>query len=170
MLQGGGLSWARNRNLAFEWSPAGSPPRFTLRLLDTVSSRDASAARVIVGTFANLDGLGRGFMWQPLVSADGSTVFATYTGPVKEEIVQISARTGGPVREILGPVRNGFNGPWCGVLWSDPSGRQVAAACGNDQPGVVTQGIVSDGQLQKRSLNLPVNFTEIFPAEDEIAW
>ena len=163
------LGWAGNHYVAFTWWVKGKVGP-DLRLLDTSSGSNLLASRVVVGSFKDLDGIGASWLWNYYtVSPDGSTLFATYVGPVKVAIVQFSVRTGRMVREVLPSVRHGIRGPLCQVLWSDPSGRRVAAACGSD--GDLEQGIVSDGKLRALSLNLPGNNHAInYWPGDFVAW
>jgi hypothetical protein len=159
------LAWAGDRYLTFQSSEAGST---VVRLLDTASH---SAPRVIVGPISHIQGISRGFFLPSLVSPDGSTLFATYIGGKKQAIIQISLRTGELVREILPPIRHGVRGPFCAVLWSDPSGRRVAATCGNiGELDGLEQGIVSDGKFRSLSLNLPGNLVVGYLPNEFVAW
>jgi hypothetical protein len=92
-------------------------------------------------------------------------------------VIQISLRTGELVREILPPIRYGIEGPFCAALWSDPSGRRVAASCGNiGELDGLEQGIVSDGRFRDLPLhlggNLPVpgGLGGGYPPGDYVAW
>jgi hypothetical protein len=163
---GGPVSFAGNRDLAFSWhsSPSANP---SLKLLDIAArGNQLQAAPVIVSASVAFDGFTSLGAWDPLVSADGSTVFLTLASgqqPASQaEVVQISLLTGRPVRAVLPATGESGHGTWCGALWSDPSGQQVAAECG------LTQGIVSYGQLSQRDLHAPMS-EENYPPET-FAW
>ena len=166
------LSWAGNRLLAFQWrdgsrSPQVARARSGVRLLDTaapggnlLASRLVihQAARTHLGDFTGLA--------YPLISADGSILFATMlwgapSNP-RAEVVEFSARTGRALR-VVTPARDESGmGSWCGVLWTDPSGTHAAAACAE-------QGRIDNGRFSAADLHAPVyNFSA--PRDSFIAW
>lgn len=174
------LGWAGNRCVTFTWWVTGKGAHTVLRLLNTGTGNKLLASRVVVGPFKNLAGIrGTALLGGYSVSPDGSTLFAEYAGPLtvgtpigtaKVAIIQISVRTGQPVREILPPVHLGIRGPLCGVLWSDPSGRSIVATCGANVESDLEQGIVSDEKLRTLSLDLPGDSVVAYSPNDFLAW
>jgi hypothetical protein len=164
----GAVSWAGNRDLAVTWyaSPSSDPG---IRLLDVAAGgSDLGAAPVVVAQSVDFAGFtGTGAAWDPLVSADGTTVFTVLAagpeGARRAEIVQFSLLTGQPVRAVLPATGESGMGTWCGALWTDPSGQQVAAECGPSE-----QGVVSNGQLSQLDLHVPMG-GPTFPRQD-FAW
>lgn len=161
------VGWAGNRYVAFTWWTSAS-----VRLLDTASGSNLLESRVVAVPLKNVDGIGAGTLFHFTISPDGSTLFAEYVGAVKEAIIQISVRTGDPVREILPPVTHGVRGPFCQVLWSDPSGRSVAATCGSvhESPFRLEQGIISDGRFRETQFHLPDNLVIDYGPGNFVAW
>jgi Tol biopolymer transport system component len=166
------LSWAAGRTLAFEWWDSSRPSsaaeaRSGVRLLDTAApGTDLLASRFIIprsastsfGTFSGLD--------YPLISPDGSKVFATMvsgqpSNPVSE-VVEFSARTGRALAVVTPPSGESGTGRWCGVLWVGPSGAHLTAVCG-------IEGRADNGQFTQMNLHVPsYNFS--IPRDSFIAW
>lgn len=93
----------------------------------------------------------------PLISPDGSKVFATMAsgGPADPaaKVVEFSARTGQALAVMTPPADESGMGEWCGVLWTDPSGAQVTALCG-------VEGQTDDGHFTQVNLDVPAcNFS-----------
>jgi hypothetical protein len=176
---GGVLNWAGDSYLAFSWTAAFSPGASQqgpanqegsgLRYLDVrASGHDLLSSRLVVPDSASFGGFSQGAFPDPLVSADGSAVFLTLVKGAdvnpQAEVVQFSASTGRPVRAVLPPAGESGIGSWCGALWSDPSGSQLAAACAVDD-----QGTVSDGRLTERDLHVP-SYEESMSRPAFVAW
>jgi hypothetical protein len=105
----------------------------------------------------------------PLVSADGSVIYATMTsnGPNRQaEVVEFSGRTGKPLRAVSPATDESGMGHWCGAVWADPSGQQVAIACASLGLG---EGVASHGRFSRRDLHLPI-YNESVPTASFIAW
>jgi Lipoprotein LpqB beta-propeller domain len=155
------LTWAGNRDLVYSWTPAAQRAAARrdqgLWLLDTRagSSNLLTAARLAIPASATLGGYAftQYFASEPIASADGGALFALMTEPLPangmQEIVQFSLATGQPVRAELPAAGEGMGTPWCGPLWTDPSGRQLAATC------MSGAGVISDGRLTRRNLHDP---------------
>jgi hypothetical protein len=166
------LSWAGDRLLAFQWwdgsrSPRVAQARSGVRLLDTAApGGDLLASRLVIHQVArtrlgNFTGLA-----YPLISADGSRLFATMlsgrpTEP-RAKVVEFSAPSGRALR-VVTPARDESGmGSWCGVLWTDPSGAHAAAVCAE-------QGRIDNGQFTTVNLYAPAyNFSA--PRDSFIAW
>jgi hypothetical protein len=166
------LSWAGNRLLAFRWrdgswSPQVARARSGVRLLDTAApGGNLFASRLIIGQaprtrLGNFTGLA-----YPLISADGSTLFATmlWGGPAspQAEVVEFSARSGRALTVVTPAAGESGMGSWCGALWTDPSGTHATAACGD-------QVRIDNGHFTVTNLHAPVyNFSA--PRDSFIAW
>ena len=134
----GSLSWDSSRQLAFMWTAPGSDSP-EVRLLDTTaadrslltSSRRLIAATVRLGGFAGLA--------YARITAAGHAVFALMPEPLRRPdgpgtrlaVVAFSSRTGQPVRVIAQATQSGM-GTYCGIVWTDRSGRQLVTSCGYD--------------------------------------
>jgi hypothetical protein len=169
------LSWAGDRWLAFDWSGASPAAQVArqqsgLRLLDTAApGTDLMSSRLVVpqdarfGSFGGLAG--------PLITADGSKVFATMVSGVPmnpmAEVVEFSARTGQAIGAVTPAAGESGTGQWCGALWTDPSGQHLLAVCGGVPPG--GQGRIDNGHFTRVNLHVPTyNFST--PRESFIAW
>ena len=166
------MSWAGDRFLAFQWwdgsrSPRVARARSGIRLLDTAApGSELLASRLIVHLRArtrlgNFTGLA-----SPLISADGSRLFATvlWGGPSNPmaEVVEFSARTGQAVATAAPAQGESGMGSWCGALWTDPSGTHAAAVCAD-------QGRIDNGHFTPTNLHAPTyNFST--PRDSFIAW
>ena len=166
------LSWAGNRSLAFLWWDGSDSAQVTrarsgIRLLDTAGAGHNllvsrmvidQAARTRLGTFTGVA--------YPLISADGSKMFATmlWGGPASPmaEVVEFSARTGRALKVVAPAERESGMGSWCGALWSNPSGTRATAICGGE-------GRIVGGRFTSRNLYAP---TQEFstPRDSFIAW
>jgi hypothetical protein len=169
-----GLAWAGESQLAVSWFhvPSALPrrdgPSGGIGLLPVTGAGGSLAEiRLLIPaqvTFGRFHGL-----VNPLVSADGSVLYATMTssGPIRQsEVVEFSGQTGKPLRAVSAATGESGMGQWCGAVWADPSGRQVATACG--QLGR-NQGVTRDGRFGQRDLHLPV-YNESVPTASFIAW
>jgi len=166
------LSWAGNRFLAFEWRDGSRSPRVArarsgVRLLDTAAhGGDLLASRLIIHQAAHTRLRNYTSLAYPLISADGSTLFATvlWGGPdnPRAEVVEFSARTGQALM-VVAPARGESGmGSWCGALWTDPSGIHATAIC-------AAQGRINNGHFMPAKLHVPAyNFST--PRDSFIAW
>jgi len=166
------LSWAGNRFIAFQWSDGSQsarvvPARSGVRVLDTAApGGDLLASRLIIHQSAhtrlgNFTGLA-----YPLISADGSTLFATvlWGGPgnPRAEVVEFSARTGRALTVVAPPEGESGMGSWCGALWTDPSGSHATAVC-------AAQGRIDNGHFTASNLHAPT-YNLSAPRDSFIAW
>jgi hypothetical protein len=169
------LSWAGDRWLAFDWSDASraaqlARQRSGLRLLDTAApGTDLMSSRLVVSQAARFGSFGG--LTSPLITPDGSKVFATMVSGVPvnpmAEVVEFSARTGQASGAVTPPAGESGMGQWCGALWTDPSGQHLLAACGDVPPG--GQGRIDNGHFTRMNLHVPTyNFST--PRESFIAW
>jgi hypothetical protein len=128
------VSWVGQRTLAFAWQDS-SQARSGLRLLDTTAAGTSPLGShlLIPASFraGRLRGLGN-----PLITQDGSTVFATMGSGTRTAIVRFSARTGSLQAVLVPPVRTGTSPSYCGVLWADSRGRHLITQCGHRQASV----------------------------------
>jgi RNA polymerase sigma factor (sigma-70 family) len=136
------VSWAGQRTLAFEWQGASSQAQSGVRLLDTAAAgRSPLSSRLLVPASTRIGSLAS--PGNPLISQDGSVLFATMggTGPHgKTAIVRFSARTG-RWQAVLTPAAAAAQSPWyCGVLWTSPPGTHLLTQCG------ATQGRIEGGR------------------------
>jgi hypothetical protein len=166
------LSWAGERTLAFEWWDSSRPSsvaeaRSGVRLLDIAApGHDLLASRFIIPqsastSFGNFSGLD-----YPLISPDGSKVFATMvsgqpSNPMSE-VVEFSALTGQALRVVTPPSGESGTGRWCGVLWVGPSGAHVTAVCG-------IEGRADNGHFTQMNLHVPI-YNSSIPRDSFIAW
>lgn len=135
------VSWAGDRTLAFGWQDDTDRARSGVRLLDTAApGTDPLASRLIIPASFRAGRLS--VPNNPLITQDGSTVFATMssgpknavTGPgTKTAVVRFSARTGKLEAVLTRPARSV---PFCGVLWTDPHGRHLLTQCGITQASI----------------------------------
>jgi hypothetical protein len=169
-----GLAWAGTHELAVSWFRVASAlaktvgPSGGLGLLPVGTAGGSLAeirllipARVAFGRF-------HGDV-NPLVSADGSVIYGTMTsnGPNRQaEVVEFSGSTGKPLRAVSPATYESGMGQWCGAVWADPSGQQVAIACASLGLG---EGVTSHGKFSRRDLHLPIH-NESVPTASFIAW
>ena len=127
----GSLSWAGDSTLAYACDG--------VCVLDTTAPGDAlSQSRVLIPWSTRYHGL-QGLQW-PMITPDGSAIYvAMESGPGSIGLVEFSARTGRPLREVIQPQNT--DGGFCGTLWSDPSGQHLTAACGwGTRTGTIDNG------------------------------
>jgi hypothetical protein len=166
------LSWAGNRLLAFQWwdgsrSARVARARSGVRVLDTTTAgSDLMASRLIVHQAART-GLGdfSGLAY-PLISADGSRLFATmlWGGPSNPmaEVVEFSAHTGQALAVVAPAEGESGMGSWCGALWTDPSGTRATAVCAGE-------GRIDNGHFTSTNLHAPT-YSFSTPRGSFIAW
>jgi hypothetical protein len=166
------LSWAGNRFLAFEWSDGSRSPRVArarsgVRLLDTAAhGRDLYASWLIIHQAARTRLANYTALAYPLISADGSTLFATVLWGGQDnpqaEVVEFSARTGQALMVVTPARGESGMGSWCGALWTDSSGTHATAICAE-------QGRIDNGHFTATNLHAPAyNFST--PRDSFIAW
>ncbi len=166
------LSWSGNRSLAFLWwdgsdSTRVTRPRSGVRLLDTAAAgRNLLASRRVIDQSARTRlGTFTGVAY-PLISADGSKVFATmlWGGPANPmaEVVEFSARTGRALKVVAPAAGESGVGSWCGALWSNPSGTRATAVCRSE-------GRIVGGRFTSRNLHAPA-YQFSTPRVSFIAW
>jgi hypothetical protein len=130
------LSWAGDRTLALYWaSRAPGSRQDGVRLLDTsLPGSDLLSSRLIIAVpgvtpFGKIDNL-----TDVLLTPDGSKVFATAVSGLPDnpgaEVVEFSARTGRPLAVVSPRDGESGMGTSCLALWTDPSGDQLTAECG----------------------------------------
>jgi hypothetical protein len=163
--QASGLSWAGDTTLAFEWqglSPSGVQPAGAgVRLLDIASPGTLiQASRLLIPACTSSQVCVGG----PLITPDGSKVLATsitLSTVIAATVVEYSARTGQALVTVTPAVTASRGGQPCGPLWTDPSGKQVAAFCG--------KGFVIDGtRFTTADLHLPAGVS--LASGDSLAW
>lgn len=156
------VSWAGDRTLAFAWQDINRPAQSGLRLLDTAApGTNPLASRLLIPAStrtATLSGLGA-----PLITQDGSTVFATMASGAlgtKTAVVRFSARTGKLEAVLTRPLPSGPN-RYCGVLWTDPHGRRLLIQCGTTQASI-QGGRSTPIHLARLIPGSPVGFANTF--------
>jgi hypothetical protein len=136
-VNGGSLSWAGDRTLAFEWTGADNPhpPGMGLRVLNVAAAGNLlQASRLVVAYSRYCLTLG-GCQAGQLLTADGSRLLLTRTTGTLEtyyvnNLLVYSVRTGQRLAALAPTIRAEGAGPPCVPLWSNPSGRQVISFCG----------------------------------------
>jgi hypothetical protein len=127
------VSWAGDSTLAFNWADIDQPARSGLRLLDTAAAGlTPLASRLLIPAStrtATLSSPGN-----PLITQDGSTLFATMASGTKTAIVSFSARTGKLQAVLAAP--SGQSQWYCGILWTDLHGRHLIIQCGTAQASI----------------------------------
>lgn len=151
------VSWAGDRTLAFGWQDNTDNARSGVRLLDTADAgTNPLASRLIIPASFRAGGLVA--LTNPLITQDGSTVFATMASdtinPVtgsgtKSAVVRFSGRTGKLEAVLTRPTRSAS---FCGVLWTDPHGRHLLTQCG------ATQASIEGGR------RIPIHLHRLIPA------
>jgi hypothetical protein len=140
------LSWAGDQTLALYWASVTPGSRQDgVRLLDTsLPGSDLLSSRLIipvpeVTSFGKIDNL-----TDVLLTPDGSKVFATAVSGLPDnpeaEVVEFSARTGQPLAVVSPQAGESGMGTSCLALWTDPSGDQLTAECGQPGGGLVIAG------------------------------
>jgi len=130
------LSWAGDQTLAFYWASVAPGSRQDgVRLLDTsMPGSDLFSSRLIIPVpevtpFGKINNL-----TDVLLTPDGSKVFGTAVSGLPDnpgaEIVEFSARTGRALAVVSPRVGESGMGTSCLALWTDPSGDQLTAECG----------------------------------------
>jgi hypothetical protein len=173
---GSDLSWAGNGELAFI-ALGSEPANAGLWLLDTaVGPAQPMTARLLIPDSASFGGYSQ--PEYPLISADGSVLFATMEQPYSQpglgpgglaEVMEFSAQSGQPLGAVTPPASESGMGSWCGALWADSSGSQLAAVCGRGSNGHGVEGIVHDGRFLQRDLHVPV-YNQSVPRSAFIGW
>jgi len=116
------LSWTLSDGLAYGWAG----PRAGVWLISDATKPGASR-RMVIGNSAGIDGLSGAD--NPLITPDGSAVTATVGSGTKLAVADFSVRTGKARGLLIRPVRSPAQ--YCGPLWTDTTGRNQLAACGD---------------------------------------
>jgi hypothetical protein len=165
------LSWAGDQTIAMYWASVAAGSRQTgIRLLDTSApGRDLLSSRLVIPVpdptaFGEIDGLSG-----LLITPDGSKVFATAGMGLPDnpgaEVVEFSAETGQALAVVSPRAGESGMGSSCLALWTDPSGQQLTAECGE----MNAAGTIADGHFAPAALHVPAyNFST--PREAFIAW
>jgi hypothetical protein len=152
-----GLSWAGDSTVAFEWNtPASAAPDSPLpagagvRLLDIAAAGPLiKASRLLIASCPSKTVCVGG----PLITPDGSKVFVTSIAlgrAITTAVEEYSARTGRELATVTPPVTTSGGTHVCTVLWTDPSGQQLAAVCGQ-------VGVIDGTRFSKTDLHLPTD-------------
>ena len=129
------VSWAGDRTLAFNWLDTDRQARSGLRLLDTAGAgTNPLASRLLIPASTRTATLSSPS--SPLITQDGSTLFATMASGTKTAIVSFSVRTGKLQAVLTQPASSGQNLWYCGILWTDPHGRHLLTQCGTAQASI----------------------------------
>jgi hypothetical protein len=127
------VSWAGDRTVAFDWQDTKRQARSGVRLLDTAAhGANLLATRLLIPASTRTATLGS--PGDPLITQDGSTVFATMAAGTKTAIVSFSADSG-RLQTVLTPAA-GQSQWYCGILWTDPHGRHLLTQCGTTQASI----------------------------------
>jgi hypothetical protein len=152
----GGLSWAGDRTLAFEWSAWNNrhPPGLGMRVLDVTSPGNLlQASRLVVpygqycqSTSACQEGV--------LLTPDGSRLLVTRVVAAgqnyADSVLEYSTRTGQRLAYVMPIIHTPYGGPPCVPLWTDPSGVQVVSFCGGHGE------LYDQGDLSRITLHPPM--------------
>lgn len=129
------VSWAGDSTLAFEWQDTDGLARSGLRLLDTAAAgTDPLASRLLVPASTRTAALSS--PGDPLITPDGSTLFATMASGTRNAIVSFSVRSGKLEAVLLPATSSGQGLSYCGILWTDPHGRHLLIQCGTVQASI----------------------------------
>jgi hypothetical protein len=157
------VSWAGDRTLAFEWQDTARDARSGVRLLDTAAGGTSPlASRLLIPASTRTSTLSS--PGDPLITQDGSSLFASMAAGVsgnETAIVRFSARTGKLQAVLIQPAQSGQSQWYCGVLWTDPSGRRLLTQC------VTTQASIEGNRYTRIHLHQlipasPVGFANTF--------
>ncbi|HUC25328.1 MAG TPA: hypothetical protein VMA73_21700 [Streptosporangiaceae bacterium] len=143
------LSWAGDSKLAFTCYDPGS----AVCVLNTTGrGGHIDTSDPLIPTSLTYHGLSTPI--SPVITPNGSDIYAELQGRSSIGLVEFSARTGRPLGIVISapPSYNGF----CGVLWSDPSGQHLTAACTwGSVTGTISHGVFTRGR------NLPPTPTRV---------
>jgi len=152
------VSWAGDRVLAFDWQDLDGQARSGVRLLDTADRGDnLLSTRLLIPASTRTGALSS--PGDPLITQDGSTVFATMAAGTKTAVVSFSANSG-KLQAVLVPAT--AQSQWyCGILWTDPRGRNLLTQCGNTQTSIEASHYAQI-QLHQLIPASPVGFANTF--------
>jgi hypothetical protein len=157
------LSWAGDSTLAFVCD--GTNGAAVCVLNTTGQGGHIDTSHPLIPWSVSYHGLGTPIA--PVITPNGSDIYAALQEGNSIRLVEFSARTGRPLRLVISGQPN-YNA-YCGVLWSDPSGQHLTASC---TWGSLT-GTISHGVF-KRGRNLPPGSTAIlqsgYSGTSLIAW
>jgi hypothetical protein len=149
----GGLSWAGDRYLAFQFapvSPSGDSDAGGVRVLDTRSAATTAlaASRLVISTEHKLAG-GISGVFNPVIAPDGSKIVAAaWTGFLVAELAEFNARTGRLIAVLIPAAHMPGHGSPCQVLWTDSSAAHLIAYCG-------TPGLINGTRFTAVDLHIP---------------
>jgi hypothetical protein len=157
------LSWAGDSTLAFVCD--GESGAAVCVLNTTGQGGRIDNSHPLIPASVSYHGLGTPIA--PMITPNGSDIYAALQGGNAIRLVEFSARTGRPLRLVISAQPN-YNG-YCGVLWSDPSGQHLTASCTwGSLTGTIHHGVF------KRGRNLPPAPTAIlqsgYSGTSLIAW
>lgn len=138
------LSWAGDSTLAFVCD--GTSGAAVCVLNTTGQGGHIDNSHPLIPASLSYHGLGTPIA--PMITPNGSDIYAALQWGSTIGLVEFSAKTGRPLRLVIS-AQPSYNG-YCGVLWSDPSGQHLTASC---TWGRLT-GTISHGVF-KRGRNLP---------------
>jgi len=133
------LSWAGDSTLAFSCS---DPSSAVCVLNTTGHGGRIDTSHPLIPSSLTYQGLNLPI--SPMITPNGSDIYAALQGGSTIGLVEFSARTGRPLRLVITaqPDTNGY----CGTLWSDPSGQHLTASCTwGSQTGTISHGVFTRG-------------------------
>jgi hypothetical protein len=134
------LSWAGDSTLAFTCGAQG-PSVCLLNTTGHGSRLDTS--HPLIPASVTYRGLSTP-IW-PMITPNGSDIYAALQGGSSLGLAEFSASTGRPLRLVI-PAQPNNNG-YCGTLWSDPSGQHLTASCPWDSlTGTISHGVFTPGR------------------------
>jgi hypothetical protein len=156
------LSWAGDRTLAFEWTPAENrnPPGIGIRVLDVTAPGTLLHASRLIVPYDRYCGAPAawGCIGDPVLTPDGSKVIVAKgeigVSGYADSVVEYSTRTGRALANVAPPVSSPFPGTLCVPLWTNPSGEQVITSCGHPEK-------YDRGRVTSITLHPPMNGTDI---------
>jgi hypothetical protein len=156
------LSWAGDSTLAFSCND----PSSAVCVLNTNGQgRHIDTSHPLIPTSLTYHGLNTPI--SPMITPNGSDIYAALQGGSTIGLVEFSARTGRPLRLVISAQSN--NNGYCGTLWSDASGQHLTASCTwGSLTGTIAHGVFTRGR------NLPPSPTAIMQSGSTgtslIAW
>jgi hypothetical protein len=104
-----------------------------------------------------------------MINAEGTVLFGTVgygtQGNPTARVVELSLRTGKLLAAFPGGDESG-HGIFCGILWTDPSGRHLVL----EGPGNFGLGRVDNGVFTSTLLHVPVYDQSSLGLSEFLAW
>jgi hypothetical protein len=134
------LSWAGDSTLAFTCGAQGPG----VCLLNTAGPGGRiDTSHPLIPSSLTYHGLATP-IW-PIITPNGSDIYAALQAGTTVGLVEFSARTGRPLRLAIPAQPN--DGGYCGTLWSDPPGQHLTASCPwGSLTGTISHGIFTRGR------------------------